>query len=85
MLDMKKLQQITFELLEKHGVTPEAGAQYSIRCQYAQIENIVHDAMKKHTRDFCYFLEASGNFTEWEIEKIKAGCTDYTTSIPKRP
>ncbi len=82
MLDINKVQKTTLDLLKQNGVTPELGAQYSIRCQYAQVENVVHEAMEKHTRDFIYFLQASDKFTEWEVEKIKAGFIDYTF-VPK--
>ena len=72
------LEKITLQLLKTHEVTPELGAQYSIRCQYAQIENIVLDAMDRNTRKFVCFLERSGKFREDEVEKIKAGFIDYT-------
>ena len=72
------VEKITLELLKTHGVTTELGAQYSIRCQNAQIENIFLDAMDRNTREFVCFLERSEKFREDEVEKIKAGFIDYT-------
>lgn len=46
-MDTKKLEQLTLELMEKHNVNFDCGAQYSVKCQFAQLENIIRDAIEK--------------------------------------
>ena len=55
------LEQFTVKLLEKNGIKIDSGAQYSIKCQYAQIENIVRDALAEMKESILNDLDASFN------------------------
>lgn len=44
-MDTKLLEQLAVKLMKKNGVTIDSGAQYSVKCQYAQVENIVRDTI----------------------------------------
>ena len=46
-MDARLLEEFTVRLLDKNGVKIDSGAQYSIKCQYAQIENIISDAISE--------------------------------------
>lgn len=40
-MDTKLLEELTVKLMKENNVTIDSGAQFSVKCQYAQIENIV--------------------------------------------
>lgn len=42
----KNAERVTIELMKKHGINFYCGEQYSVRCQYAQVENIVYDLIE---------------------------------------
>jgi len=46
-VDTKLLEQLTIKLMKKNGVSIDIGAQYSVKCQYAQIENIIRDVINE--------------------------------------
>lgn len=68
-METKLAEEMTIKLLTKHGVNIELGAQYSVRCQYAQIENIVHDVFE--SRDV-------------EMAKLKTQIVEMRTECNKR-
>lgn len=43
MSDLSEIEKLTLKLIKENGVIFESGAQFSIRCQYAQLENIVRN------------------------------------------
>lgn len=47
----KSIERLTLELMEKHGVNFDCGAQYSVKCQFAQVANIVRDAVEKAEKE----------------------------------
>ena len=46
-MDSKLLEKLTIKLMGKNNVVFDSGAKYSVKCQYAQVENIVRDAIKE--------------------------------------
>ena len=46
-MDTKQLDQLTHRLMTKHNIKFDCGAQYSVKCQFAQLENIIR-YMKEH-------------------------------------
>jgi len=44
-MDTKLLEQLILELMLKNNVNLDSGAHNSIKCQYAQLENIVRDVI----------------------------------------
>lgn len=44
-MDTKLLEQLTIELMSKNNVNLDSGAKNSIKCQYAQLENMIRDAI----------------------------------------
>jgi len=68
-METKLAEEMAIKLLAKHGVNIELGAQYSVRCQYAQIENIVQDVFE--SRDV-------------EITKLKRQVIEMRTECNRR-
>ena len=81
----KNAERVTIELMAKHGVKFYCGQQYSIRCQYGQIENMVYDLLedceviKKENTELkdkivSMRVECNKRFSEQlqEIRKLKA-------------
>ena len=46
-MDAKHLEQLTHRLMTKHNIKFDCGAQYSVKCQFAQLENIIRDVIEK--------------------------------------
>ena len=46
-MDTKQLEQLSHRLMTKHNITFDCGAQYSVKCQFAQLENIIRDVIKE--------------------------------------
>tara|TARA_R110001599_G_scaffold339851_1_gene559756 strand:+ start:39164 stop:39436 length:273 start_codon:yes stop_codon:yes gene_type:complete len=53
------LEKFTVKLLEKNKVEIDSGATHSIKCQYAQIENIVRDALTEMKESILNDLQSS--------------------------
>lgn len=45
-LDMKRLESDVLALVKAKGINLSLGETYSIKCQYAQLENVVHDSIQ---------------------------------------
>jgi hypothetical protein len=41
-------EQEVMDVLKRHGVKVELGAQYSVRCQFAQVFNAVSEIVLQH-------------------------------------
>ncbi len=50
-MDTKQLEQLTLHFMKKHGVRFDCGAQYSVKCQFAQLENIIRDVIEEMEGD----------------------------------
>jgi len=55
----KLLEELTLKLIKQNNVNFESGAQFSIKCQFAQVENIVRDAIAEMKTKILYDLQAS--------------------------
>ena len=55
----KLLQELTVKLLEQNNISIESGETYSIKCQYAQIENIVSSVIDEMTEHALGNMQAS--------------------------
>ena len=64
------LEKFTVKLLEKNQVEIDSGATHSIKCQYAQIENIVRDALTEMKESILNDLQSS-----YDSERYN-GCGD---------
>jgi hypothetical protein len=71
----ERAEKLTVEFLNKHDVNINLGEMYSIKCQYAQMENVVNDAAERFATDFIYSLSES--FDEGVVDEIKARYLDY--------
>jgi len=55
----KLLEELTLKLMKKNGVNFDSGAQYSVKCQFAQVENILRDAISEMKVKITDDLQAS--------------------------
>ena len=58
-MDAKLLEQFTLRLIKKNGIDVDIGAQHSIKCQFAQIENVVRDALNEIKAEMVSELQTS--------------------------
>jgi hypothetical protein len=59
--DTKLLEELTLRLMKKNGVNFEPGARYSVKCQFAQVENILRDAFSEMKEKITDDLQVSYN------------------------
>lgn len=59
MMDGKQLEQLTLKLMKEQGVNFDSGAQYSVKCQFGQLENIVRGAIQGMKEHITHELQAS--------------------------
>lgn len=77
MINTKTVEKITVECLEDAGVKIELGAQYSIRCQYGQIENTVHQAMELYIREFVRQINEDGQLSGEDMKYLFTRLKEY--------
>jgi hypothetical protein len=58
-IDTKLLEELTLRLMKKNSINFDAGAQYSVKCQIAQIESVLRDALSEMKEKITDGLQAS--------------------------
>ena len=90
-LDSELLSQLTVRLLKINAINVDSGAQHSIKCQYAQIENIIRCVVQEMTEHAVGNMQSSydtdmfnassdGGQPLIDLESAKCAVKDYLCS-----
>ncbi len=89
-MNVNLLNQLTIRSMKKSGVGVQCGSKHSVKCQYAQIENIVRAAIEEMKERLTQELQASherdryngcgdGSMPLIDLEDATNAVNDYLT------